>query len=107
LHKLPEALALITGMLQGGVRRSRLWGLLVGFGLVTPLAAIGAWLLGQQFSVVADYLLYVVALVIGAFIHIATTIFFESGTRYHEIRGRKVIAIAGGILLAFVTMIFE
>ncbi|PUZ30386.1 Zinc transporter ZupT [Chitinophaga costaii] len=107
LHKLPESLALMTVMVHGGVSKPRLWAILVGFGLVTPLAAILAWLLGQTFSVVADYLVYVVALVIGAFIHIATTIFFESGTRYHEISGRKVIAIAGGILLAFVTMIFE
>lgn len=107
MHKLPEALALITVMLHGGIARKKLWVLLTGFALVSPLAAIGAYELGQHFAIIQQYLVYVVALVIGAFIHIATTIFFESGTRYHEISGRKVIAITGGILLAFVTMIFE
>lgn len=107
MHKLPESLALMTVMLHGGVARRKLWTILVGFGLVTPAAAILAWQLGLHFLAIEQYFAYVVALVIGAFIHIATTIFFESGTRYHEISGRKVIAIAGGILLAFVTMIFE
>jgi hypothetical protein len=48
-----------------------------------------------------------VALVIGAFLHISTTIFYESGTKHHELSGRKVLAIAIGLGMAFVTLIFE
>jgi hypothetical protein len=48
-----------------------------------------------------------VALVVGAFLHISTTIFYESGTKHHELSRQKVLAIAAGITLAFVTLIFE
>ncbi|MBO9727706.1 MAG: ZIP family metal transporter [Chitinophaga sp.] len=106
-HKIPEALTLITVMMHAHKKRSQLWQILVFFALVTPLAAILAGWLGTRFEIVQHYLLYVVALVVGAFLHISTTIFYESGTKHHELSRKKVIAIALGLLLAFLTLIFE
>ncbi|MGX5819557.1 ZIP family metal transporter [Chitinophaga lutea] len=106
-HKVPEALTLITVMMHAHQSKARLWRILILFSLVTPLSAILAGLLGQEFTVVTDSLIYLVALVIGAFLHISTTIFYESGTKHHELSRRKVLAIAAGIALAFVTLIFE
>ncbi|WP_119078931.1 ZIP family metal transporter [Chitinophaga alhagiae] len=106
-HKVPEALTLITVMMHAHQSKSQLWRILLIFSVITPLSAILAATLGQQFHVVTDSLVYLVALVIGAFLHISTTIFYESGTRHHELSGRKVMAIAAGIALAFVTLIFE
>jgi zinc transporter ZupT len=106
-HKVPEALTLITVMIHAHKSKSQLWQILMAFAVVTPVAAILAWWMGSRFDIVSHYLLYVVALVIGAFLHISTTIFYESGTKHHELSGRKVLAIATGLALAFLTLIFE
>lgn len=106
-HKLPEALTLITVMIHAHQRTAKLWRILITFSLMTPLAAVLASQLGDRFEGITHYLVYVIALVIGAFLHISTTIFYESGTKHHELSRKKVLAIAGGIVLAFLTLIFE
>lgn len=106
-HKIPEALTLITVMIHANKPKRSLWRILIGFALVTPVAALLAGWLGERFETVQHYLLYVVALVVGAFLHISTTIFYESGTKHHELSKKKVLAIAIGLLLAFLTLIFE
>lgn len=106
-HKVPEALTLMTVMTHAGLARKKLWPMLIGFSLITPLAAMLAAQLGSRFHVITDSLVYLVALVVGAFLHISTTIFYESGTRHHELSKQKILAIAIGIALAFITLIFE
>ncbi|SHM11010.1 Zinc transporter ZupT [Chitinophaga jiangningensis] len=106
-HKIPEALTLITVMIHAHKSKQQLWQILIIFALVTPVAAILAGWLGNRFEVVSHYLVYLVALVIGAFLHISTTIFYESGTKHHELSRKKVMAIALGLVLAFITLIFE
>lgn len=106
-HKVPEALTLITVMMHAHQGKARLWRILIIFSLITPLSAILAAQLGQEFEVVTNSLVYLVALVVGAFLHISTTIFYESGTKHHELSRQKVLAIAVGIGLAFITLIFE
>ncbi|NIG57183.1 ZIP family metal transporter [Chitinophaga sp. Cy-1792] len=106
-HKIPEAMTLITVMMHAHKSRKQLWQILIIFALVTPVAAILAGWLGSKSAMVSHYLIYLVALVIGAFLHISTTIFYESGTKHHELSKRKVLAIALGLGLAFLTLIFE
>jgi zinc and cadmium transporter len=106
-HKLPEALTLMTVMLHSHQKGMKLWRILLIFSLVTPLAAVLAAELGSHSAQMEHILTYVVALVIGAFLHISTTIFYESGTKHHELSYRKVFAISAGLLLAFLTLIFE
>ncbi|PWV50688.1 ZIP family metal transporter [Chitinophaga sp. S165] len=106
-HKLPEAFTLITVMVHAHQRGAKLWRILVIFSLVTPIAAILASVLGEHSTYISNVTAYIVALVIGAFLHISTTIFYESGTKHHELSYRKVIAIVAGLLLAFLTLIFE
>jgi zinc transporter ZupT len=106
-HKVPEALTLITVMTHAHQPRAALWRILLLFSLVTPLAAVLAGQLGTRSGTVTESLVYLTALVIGAFIHISTTIFYESGTRHHELSRQKVLAFVTGIVLAFLTLIFE
>lgn len=106
-HKIPEALTLMTVMMHSHQPRARLWRILMLFALVTPLAAVLAGQLGSRSATVSQSLVFLTALVIGAFLHISTTIFYESGTRQHELSTRKVWAIAAGLVLAFLTLIFE
>lgn len=106
-HKLPEAFTLITVMLHAKQQGAKLWRILILFSLVTPAAALLASVLGAHSTFISNFTAYIVALVIGAFLHISTTIFYESGTKHHELSYRKVVAIAAGLVLAFLTLIFE
>jgi zinc and cadmium transporter len=106
-HKLPEAFTLITVMVHAHQRGPKLWRTLILFSLVTPVAALLASELGAHSAFISNFTAYIVALVIGAFLHISTTIFYESGTKHHELSYRKVMAIAAGLFLAFLTLIFE
>jgi len=63
--------------------------------------------LGDHFAIITYLLQYVVALVIGLFLHISTTILYESGTRYHELSRQKITAIMLGLLLVVATLAFE
>ena len=105
-HKLPEAMLL--GILLQSVysKRKTLFFLLL-FSLITPCAAVLATKLGAHYGAMARTVTALIPVVAGAFIHIATTIFFESGTRQHLLTRRKVAAMIGGVLLAGLTLFFE
>ncbi|HEX5555728.1 MAG TPA: ZIP family metal transporter [Chitinophagaceae bacterium] len=105
LHKMPEALTLMTMLLVMRAGKKGNKGLLILFSLVTPGAALLAYALNQDFLFMDRVLLYVIALVTGAFLHISTTIFFESGTRHHELNRGKVISMVIGLALASLTLL--
>lgn len=107
LHKIPEALTLMTMLLYMRESKKGNIGLLVLFSLVTPGAALLAYALNIEFRFMDTLLLYLIAVVTGAFLHIAATIFFESGTRHHELNRGKVISIVVGLGLAALTMLIE
>lgn len=105
LHKLPEAM-LITSLVYLSSRdKARSLLLLVLFAMITPAAALGTAFLGTRYQAVGDLVQACVPLIAGAFIHIATTIFFESGTRTHDMKGKKWLAVLSGILLAVLTLL--
>lgn len=105
LHKIPEALTLMTMLLtlrpdkKGNVQ----W--LILYALATPGAALLAYFLNRDFLFMNTILLYVTAIVTGAFLHISTTIFFESGTRHHELNRGKVISMVVGLGLSTLTLL--
>lgn len=105
LHKMPEALTLMTMLLIMRPGKRGNTGLLLLFSLVTPVAALLAFVLNRQFVFMDAVLLYVIALVSGAFLHISTTIFFESGTRHHELNRGKIISMIIGLCLAALTLL--
>ena len=97
----------MTVVLTKKERLSRGWLFVSCFAAVTPFAALLVLYLGNHFVIITHVLQYIVALVIGSFLHISTTIFYESGTRYHELSRQKVTAIMLGLLLVVVTLAFE
>lgn len=107
LHKLPEALTLMTMLLHLRADRDGNLRIITGFALVTPVAALLAFLLQEHMAIVHLALGYVIGVVTGAFLHISTTIFFESGTRQHEMNSRKTLAMLSGLALAAATLLLE
>lgn len=105
LHKMPEAITLMTMLLVIRKGKKGNIGFLALFSLVTPGAAVLAYLLNRDFLFMDTALLYVVAIVTGAFLHISTTIFFESGTRQHELNRGKVASMVAGLVLAALTLL--
>lgn len=105
-HKLPEAMLLTTLVAgQGGRRKAAI--ILFFFSLVTPVAGVLATKLGTHYLFMSRLVMVLIPIVAGAFIHISTTIFFESGTRQHMLTRSKVAAIVLGIGLGLLTLVFE
>lgn len=100
IHKIPVAFILGTvlrgagfSMFQGGLA-------IFGFAAMAPLGGIITHFLEGQLVGVASFHGIVQAILVGVFLHIATTIIFESD-KGHAFNITKLLAIVGGIFLAY------
>jgi zinc and cadmium transporter len=76
------------------------------FASMSPLGALVGKILTDQNILTIERQNYVVAFVIGSFLHIATTILFEvESAEHHSISMRKLIAILIGIGMAVLTIL--
>lgn len=105
-HKLPEAM-LITSLVASTSTKTKSWLMLLVFALITPFGAMIATRLGQSYYAMSQLVITLIPVVAGAFIHIATTIFFESGTKHHMLTKQKILAIVGGMSIGLITLLFE
>ena len=99
LHKLPVAIVLMTFFLQSGMRKQRAYIFLLIFALMAPLGVYA----GNIFETLSHYHNEIMAIVIGIFIHISTTILFES-TDGHRFSFTKIITIIIGTILAVLSL---
>lgn len=105
-HKLPEAMLL--GMLvMSNKGKTAAFITVAIFSLLTPLAGILATYLGTNYGFISRVVGVLIPIVAGAFIHIATTIFFESGTRQHMLTWQKILVMAIGVSIALSTLLLE
>lgn len=105
-HKLPEAMVLTILVLQAKGRKAALLAL-VSFALLTPLASSLALYTGSNYAAMHKLMTMLIPIVAGAFIHIATTIFFESGNTRHQLPMRRVGAMLAGCILGLLTLLFH
>jgi len=94
LHNIPIAIALMSMFFQSGIKKTTAFFWLVVFAMMTPLGALAGNFAGDFIK--AEYLM---ALVVGIFLHISTTILFESGDE-HRFNLMKLASIFAGIGLA-------
>lgn len=101
LHKAPAAFALTALLLTSGYRKSIVIACLILFATMSPLGAgLAAWL-GQSGWLGNGVQEQIIAFVIGSFLHIATTIIFETdGSASHHLPWRKLLLIGLGLALA-------
>ncbi len=106
-HKIPEAFTLGSLLLISKNKNKWLW--VIIFAAISPLAGLLANYFGhtKNFVFVEDAVSFLIPVVIGAFIHISTTILYESGTKHHEMSARKIAAIVLGVVLASVTLLLH
>ena len=99
LHKMPVAIVLMTFFLQSNMKKSRAYILLFLFAIMAPLGVYA----GSIFSALSLYHNEILAIVIGIFLHISTTILFES-TDGHRFSFMKIIAIIVGACIAILSL---
>lgn len=97
LHQIPVAIALMTLLKVNEYSTAKSWTILLIFSLMTPFGMFFGHFFGANFS---DLMMqYILAIVIGMFLHISTTIIFESAEN-HKFNLLKLISILLGIALA-------
>jgi len=94
LHKYPVAMVFLAMLLNSGLAKAKAFGLLAVFAAMAPL---GTLLSGVE--MVGQYNRESLAIVIGIFLHVSTTILFES-SEGHRFNAYKMIAIAAGLALS-------
>lgn len=99
LHKMPVAIVLMTFFLQAKMKKSKAYLLLFLFALMSPLGALA----GKILDVLSNYHNEILAIVIGIFLHISTTILFES-TDGHKFSITKILAIIIGTIFVVISL---
>jgi zinc transporter ZupT len=105
-HKIPEAITLSVLLIAADVKKNR-WPLIILFALASPVSGILAMYFGQKFFFISNQLKYIIPIVAGAFLHISTTILYESGTKHHQLSRQKVMAVLLGLGFALATLLLH
>lgn len=106
-HKMPEAILVTSLVLEVKNSKKAALTTLIIFSLITPAAGTIANMLGMSYHFIANLVISLIPIVAGAFIHISTTIFFESGTKHHMLTKKKVAAIVFGLVVGILTLALE
>lgn len=96
IHKIPIAM-LITGfLLETKSNKFQVIGFLLAFAIMTPLGTF----VSNTFDGIANYVMYINAIVIGIFLHISTIILFES-SEGHKFNMAKLLTIVLAVVIAY------
>jgi zinc transporter ZupT len=101
VHNFPISIALLGMLLQSGMKRGPA---LACLGLFAVMAPVGMFT--STHTGLAVYSRELMAIVIGIFMHISTTILFESED-HHRFPVGKMVAVFVGLILGVLSVIFE
>ncbi len=99
LHRAPAAFALMTVLSFQLNSRKKALPHLIGFSLAAPVGLLLSSYLTQQNILSVTALMYLYAIVCGNFLHISTTIVFESSPD-HKFNAKKLAVAVFGALVA-------
>jgi len=97
IHKIPISIVLFILMTQVAKSKIQVWLALLAFALCAPF---GFWL-GDVIPYFRDNSAVFMGFTAGIFLHVSTTIIFES-EQHHRLNLQKMIAVFLGFVLAFV-----
>lgn len=97
-HQLPVAVALMTLLVNTNISKLKAWTILILFSIMTPAGLV----LGLTSTGITSFLDFnmILAIVVGMFLHISTTIIFETSEN-HKFNVLKLTSIIIGCSLAF------
>jgi zinc transporter ZupT len=96
-HQTPVAIALMTLLKGSGITNTKSWVILISFSLMTPMGLVFGKFAHNAIDTLSMNLL--LAIVVGMFLHISTTIIFEASEN-HRFNLIKLISIIIGVILA-------
>lgn len=96
IHKIPVVIILATFFMNSALKKSSIALFLALFALMTPL---GTFFI-SEFPSLSDYSSQIMAMAVGIFLHISTTILFES-SEGHKFNLVKLIVISIGLISAY------
>ncbi|TJY34071.1 ZIP family metal transporter [Pontimicrobium aquaticum] len=96
IHKIPIAILITSYLFQSDFKTGQIILFLTLFGLMTPLGTV----ISNNVSMSHNLLEQINAIVIGIFLHISTTILFES-SEGHKFNLNKILAIVVAVVLAY------
>jgi zinc transporter ZupT len=103
IHKLPEAFILGTVLRSSGVERMRAMLFVFIFACMSPLGGIVSGIIEHAVVDTSRFFGVMMALVVGIFLHIATTIIYEAD-KSHRFNLGKFVAIVVGFALAYLSV---
>ncbi len=108
IHHIPAAFALGSLLLNTDLRKNTIILFLLVFAAMTPLGFLTSKALNQgEISNISQHFDKIMAVVIGIFLHISTTILFESGSAdHHHFNKKKMAAVFLGIAVSLTTFLF-
>ncbi len=107
VHNIPISLTLMGLFLHYGLSMRKAFVFLFVFAMMTPLGSVFSRILDSSLTVsVASYFNYILAVVVGIFLHVSTTILFETEEN-HRYNMQKFVTILSGLAIAFAISFFE
>ncbi len=109
LHHVPAAFALGSLLLHTSLSKRSIVLLLALFAFMTPLGfLLSKGISSGDIGNIDRYFDRIMAVVIGIFLHISTTILFESGSAdHHKFNRKKMIAVILGIAISLLNFLFD
>jgi zinc transporter ZupT len=101
LHKIPEGFALASVLLFSNYKKPGVLICVLLFSLVAPAAVLFANQFGNTGS---HFFSIIVAVAVGSFLHVSTTILFESESGQHLFGWKKIMAIVLGAGISLLTV---
>lgn len=108
IHHIPAAFALGSLLLNSALKKNTIVIMLLIFAAMTPLGFLTSKALSQgEVSNISQYFDKIMAVVVGIFLHISTTILFESGSAdHHHFNKKKMAAVFLGIAVSLTSFLF-
>lgn len=108
LHHIPAAFALASLLMTSHFSVRSIVLSLVIFSLMSPLGYMLSYgIKVNELGDINQYFDRIMAIVIGIFLHISTTILFESSNVDHQYNRKKLIAVLLGVLVSLANFLFH
>ena len=98
IHKIPIAIILTIFFNKANYNKITIFVFLLLFAIMSPLGSF----ISSEIEIIKPYETYINAIAIGVFLHVSTTILFESN-KDHKFNLSKLISIILGVAFAYIT----
>lgn len=103
LHEVPAAFVLVSILRANHLKERFVFPLMVMYACMSLLGALVSYYINQYSTFTEESLHNILAIVIGSFLHISTTILFESSEN-HRFNRLKLTAVLTGILVGMLNL---